>query len=571
MKYTKVKDKNGNPYLEVLHTDFALISHSFLNKGMGFTEEERNEFKLHGLIPPHLATIEEQRARSYLAFQSKSSNLEKYIYLLDLQNLNETLFYNLVAHNIKEMMPIIYTPVVGEGCTRFSQIYRRPRGIFISYPNRHKIDEILSNTRFDKTEVIVVSDGERILGLGDQGAGGMGIPIGKLSLYTICAGIHPNAALPILLDTGTDNPTLINDPSYIGWRHKRIRGKEYDDFINLFISSIKKRFPSVLLQWEDFAKCNAEPILSLYKDTLCTFNDDIQGTAATALGTLLSALTVSKLPLQDQRIVIVGGGSAGCGIGNLILEAMVQAGLSRKEAASRFFIIDQLGLLTEDTEGLLDFQKRFALKKEELVNWTCENKGVISLKDVIMNVKPTLLIGVSAQEGIFTEEIIKEMAKYVDRPIIFPLSNPTSKSEAVPEDLIKWTNGTAIIGTGSPFPDVIKNGKSFRIDQTNNSYIFPGLGLGITAVGARRVTDRMFMAAAGALAECSPAREDPEANLLPSLTDIRKSSVQIALAVAKEAVASGNAPYFSEKEIEELILSKIWDPVYLPYKKQSSK
>lgn len=559
--------KKGKDSIEVSHTDYALITHSFLNKGMGFSEKERDEFKLHGLIPPHIASIDEQRERSYLAFQSKISNLEKYTYLLDLQNSNETLFYNLVSHNIKEMIPIIYTPVVGEGCMRFSQIYRRPRGVFISYPNRHKIDEILSNTRFDATEIIVVSDGERILGLGDQGAGGMGIPIGKLSLYTVCAGIHPSETLPILLDTGTDNLTLINDPAYIGWRHERIRGKEYDDFIELFVSAVKRRFPNVLLQWEDFARCNAEPILSRYKDTLCSFNDDIQGTSAIAVGTLLSAINTSKIPLIDQRIIIVGGGSAGCGIGNLILEAMVQAGLSKKEAASRFYLIDRHGLLTEDSPDLLSFQKPFALKKNKIAGWACEKPETISLKDAIVNVKPTLLIGVSAQPGIFTEELIKEMASHVDRPIIFSLSNPTSKSEATPSDLIKWTNGKAIIGTGSPFPDVLKDGKPFRVDQTNNAYIFPGLGLGITAIGATRVTNRMFMAAATALANCSPAKKDPEANLLPPLTEIREISFQIALAVAKEAIASGDAPFRIEKEVEALIHAKMWDPIYIPYKK----
>ncbi len=545
-------------FIEVRSSSYELLNSSLLNKGTAFSEDERDLFHLHGLLPPQIASIETQQARSYAAFKSKTSHLEKYIYLCELQNSNETLFYYLLTHHIEEMMPIIYTPTVGEGCTYFSHIYRRPRGIFLSYPNRHRIDEILANPHFDPVQVIVVSDGERILGLGDQGAGGMGIPIGKLSLYTACAGIPPQATLPILLDVGTDNPERLKDPFYIGWKNKRIRGKEYDEFIDLFVTAIKKRFPKVLLQWEDFAKGNASKILDLYKNDLCTFNDDIQGTAAIALATLLAAINISGISLQDQRVVIVGGGSASFGIAKLIKHAILQEGLSEKEAKSRFYILDKKGLLTENRNDLLSFQKPFTHPKDSPL------KG-LSLEKVIESTHPTLLIGVSGEPNIFTEKLVKEMAKHVTRPIIFPLSNPTSQSEATPENLTLWTNGKAIIGTGSPFPPILKQGKPFRVDQTNNAYIFPGLGLGVTAVKATRITENMFLEAAKTLANLSPAKKDPEANLLPSIDQIRDVSYHIALSVAKEAIDTGLAPPCDN--LEEVIKKAMWDPVYVPYKK----
>jgi malate dehydrogenase (oxaloacetate-decarboxylating) len=567
MHYNKKTDKNGQEYLEVNVSDYTLLRSPLLNKGMSFTDEERNDFHLHGLIPFHDATLEEQRDRSYEAFKSKESDLEKYIYLRDLQDSNEILFYSLLVDHVVEMMPIVYTPVVGLGCQRFSHAYRRPRGIFIAYPDKDRIDEILANPRFDYVQAIVVSDGERILGLGDQGAGGMGIPIGKLALYSACAGIHPEATLPILLDTGTNSSDLINDPLYIGWRHERIRGKDYDDFIDAFVTAIKKRFPHVLLQWEDFAQQNANPILAKYRDHLCTFNDDIQGTAAIATGTLLSAVQATGTPLRDHRIAVLGGGSAGCGISNLLKEAMMEEGLSEEEARARFFVIDRNGLLVEGMTGLMDFQEKFLQPKAVVAHWSCANHHNISLFDVMKNVHPTALVGVSGQAGAFSEEVIREMASHVERPVIFPLSNPTSHSEATPVDLMAWTNGKAVIGTGSPFSNITKNGISMRVDQTNNAYIFPGMGLGLIAVKATKVTDKMFMAAAKALANCSPAKKDPNANLLPPLTEIREVSFQVALAVAKEALASGLAQTCSEAELEKEVRAMVWEPAYLPYKK----
>ncbi|CDZ76556.1 NAD-dependent malic enzyme [Legionella massiliensis] len=566
MDYERLHDENGKPYMAVHVSDYKLISNPILNKGTGFTSQERKAFSLYGLIPPELSTIREQRERSYKAFKSKGSDLEKYIYLRDLQDSNETLYYSLICEHITEMMPIVYTPVVGDACLSFSHIYRRPRGVFIAYPDRDRIDQILANPRFDQVKAIVVSDGERILGLGDQGAGGMGIPIGKLALYCACSGLHPSTTLPILLDTGTNNQELINDPLYIGWRHERVRGQEYDEFIETFIKALKKRFPHILLQWEDFALQNATRLLDRYRDQLCTFNDDVQGTAAIATGTLFSAVQVTGISLSEQRIVILGAGSAGCGIAELIVNAMMEDGLSEQAARDRVFMVDRNGLLLEGMKDLLPFQQKLLKSRQLVENWQCENKENISLKDVIKNLHPNALLGVSGQPGLFTEEIVREMAAHVKQPIIMPLSNPITHSEAVPSDLMVWTDNRAVIGTGSPFGNIVKDGNLFRVDQTNNVYIFPGMGLGLVALQVKNVTDKMFMAAARALASCSPARQDPKANLLPPLTEVREVSYKVAFAVAKEAVRSNLAEPLSDEEIEKRIKQHIWQPEYVPYK-----
>lgn len=567
MDYQIKTDTAGQPYLEVNSTDFNLIRDPLLNKGMAFTEQERQDFGLHGLLPSHVATLDEQVSRSYNAFQQKATDLERYIYLRDLQNSNETVFYKLLNQYITEVMPIVYTPTVGLGCQLFSHLYRRPRGLFISYPNRDRIDEILASTRFDRVEVIVVSDGERILGLGDQGAGGMGIPIGKLALYSGCAGIHPDATLAILLDSGTDNPELLSDPLYIGWRHERVRGQAYDDFIEAFVTAVKKRFPNVLLQWEDFAQQNATRLLERYQDQLCTFNDDIQGTASVALGTLFAAIHASKTLMIDQRIVLVGPGSAGSGIGILLKQAMMNLGLSESEARSRFFLVGRHGLLFDDSELSKDFQKPLLQSRGIVEDWQVENPHSITLEEVVRHVKPTVLIGVSGQPGIFNAAVIQEMSRHVERPIIMPLSNPTQRCEGNPEDILAWSEGRALIGTGSPFPKVMRHGAWQRVDQTNNAYIFPGLGLGAIAVRARRISEQMFMVAAKKLAECSPARANPAHNLLPPLTDIRDISLQMALAVAQCAIDEGLAEPLSPEAIHQAVLAKIWEPAYLPYQK----
>ena len=421
--------------LETGLSGFDLINFPMLNKGTAFTENERTDFALHGLLPPHVGNLEDQAARRLKALRDRQTDFGRYAYLRDLQDTNETLFYAVLVRNIEEMMPLVYTPTVGEGCQRFSEIWRKPRGLFLSYPNQHRIREILAHHRYDAIRAIVVSDGERILGLGDQGAGGMGIPIGKLALYTACAGIHPQECLPVLLDVGTDNVERLEDPLYVGWRHQRVRGAEYDDFVEAFVSAVVERCPHVLLQWEDFAGINAGRLLERYRDRLCTFNDDIQGTAAVAAGTLLAAINVTGMPLTEQRIALFGAGSAGIGIATLLLTAMKDAGLSEAEARRRFYAVDKDGLLVEGMAGIRPAQQPFVQPRSAVANWELERKDHISLLDVVRNAKPTTLIGVSGQAGAFTQEVIRAMAASVERPVIFPLSNPTSRSEATPGGL----------------------------------------------------------------------------------------------------------------------------------------
>ena len=542
-------------------TGTQLIDTPLLNKGTAFTKEERHLLLLEGLLPPHYETLDEQIVRCYEAFSGQPSDLEKHVYLRNLQDTNETLFYRLMLEHISEMMPIIYTPIVGLACQKFSHIYRRPRGVFISYPEREHMDHILANIDRE-IEVIVVTDGERILGLGDQGAGGMGIPIGKLSLYTLCGGIAPEKTLPILLDLGTNNEDRLEDPTYIGWREHRIRGKKYDDFIEQFVQAVMKRFPDVLLQWEDFASVDAAPILTRYRDRLCTFNDDIQGTAAVATGTILSAVEVTKSTLTDARIVILGAGSAGLGITTQLRKTMVREGLSEEEAKKRCFVIDQNGLLCDDREDLNENLKPLAQNRTDLSAWDCGTAESIGLADVVRNVKPNVLVGVTGVAGLFTEAVIRDMAAHVDRPIIFPLSNPTSRAEATPADLLTWTDGKALVATGSPFDPVKYGKKEYTIAQCNNSYIFPAMGLAIRSVGASRVVDEMFMAAGLALREVSPALKDPKASLLPHLEDMRSVSLHIARAVAAEAVRQGVADSIPEDEIEKRLQQTMWTPEY---------
>jgi malate dehydrogenase (oxaloacetate-decarboxylating) len=544
----------------------ALLEQPLLNKGTAFSEQERHELGLVGLLPPHVETIEQQVNRCYEAFGQKSTDLEKHIYLRNLQDENETLFYRLILDHIAEMQPIIYTPVVGAACQHFSHIYRRPRGLFISYPEREQMEEILANCSLPSVEVIVVTDGERILGLGDQGAGGMGIPIGKLSLYTAIGGIHPTSTLPIMLDAGTNNPDRLNDPSYIGWRHERITGREYDDFVDTFVNAIVRAFPDVLLQFEDFASKNAQPILERYRDNLCTFNDDIQGTAAVTTGTILAAVAATGGDLQDQRVVMLGAGSAGIGISNQLVATMMKEGLSEDEARSRFYLIDSLGLIHDGRTNLAPYKLALQQKLANLSEWSRTDSDEISFLDTVSNAKPTILVGVTGQPGAFSEQIVRTMASHCERPIIFPLSNPTSRCEAVPEDIIAWTEGRALIATGSPFDPVPFEGRDIPIAQCNNSYIFPAMGLGILASKATRVTDEMFMAAALALRDGSPALKDPQASLLPRLEDIRKIARHIAIAVAKQAQADGVADKTTDDEIEQRIDTTIWTPEYLPLK-----
>jgi malate dehydrogenase (oxaloacetate-decarboxylating) len=545
----------------------VLLTNPMLNKGTAFTDEERTAFALHGLLPPHIGTLEVQSARRLQAMRKLASDLDRYVFLRGLQDANETLFYAALTQNLEEMLPLVYTPTVGEGCQTFSHYWHYPRGLFLSWPQRDRIKEILAHPRFDKVEALVVSDGERILGLGDQGADGMGIPIGKLSLYTACAGLHPSTTLPILLDVGTDNKERLADPVYIGWRHERVRGQDYDEFVEAFVNAVLERWPHALLQWEDFARANAGRMLQRYRDRLCTFNDDIQGTAAVAAGTLLAAVKVTGQSIRDQRIAIVGAGSAGIGIANLLLRVMIDAGLPEAEARRRFYAIDRDGLLVEGTLGIVDFQRPFLKSSADVADWHHEHSGSIGLADVVANAKPTVLIGVSGQPGIFGEEIIRQMASAVARPIVFPLSNPTSRSEATPQDLMTWTEGRAVIGTGSPFPPVLRDGRSIAVDQTNNAYVFPGIGLGVLAARARRVTNGMFVAAAKVLADISPAARDARAPLLPPVAQLREVAFAVAKAVARQAREEGQCEPFGDEELDRLIARKVWSPVYRPYRR----
>ena len=562
MKYRITSDM----VLETPLSGFDLMNFPMLNKGTAFTEEERTDFSLHGLLPPHLGCLEDQAERRLKALRNFATDFQRYAYLRDLQDTNETLFYAVLVRNLEEMMPLVYTPTVGEGCQRFSEIWRKPRGLFLSYANRHRIREILAHHRYDAIRIIVVSDGERILGLGDQGAGGMGIPIGKLALYTACAGIHPQSCLPVLLDVGTDNQERLRDPVYVGWRHERVRGVDYDAFVDQFISAVVDRWPHVLLQWEDFAGVNAGRLLERHRDRLCSFNDDIQGTAAVAAGSLMAAIQVTGTAWADQRIVLFGAGSAGMGIASFLVSAMKSAGLSESEGRSRFFAVDKDGLLTEGMPGIRPSQERFVQPRSQVEQWNLESPGYIGLFDVIRNARPTTLIGVSGQAGAFTEKIIRAMAAHVERPVIFPLSNPTSRSEATPADLIRWTEGRALIGTGSPFASVPWQHRQLPIDQTNNAYIFPGLGLGILAVRATRVTDSMFTAAAQCLAELSPARSGKSDRLLPPVSAIRSVSIAVAKAVALRAMHDGVAAPVDEHTLDSRLRTNIWEPVYLPYR-----
>jgi len=542
-----------------------LLNRRELNKGTAFTEEERSKFGLHGLLPPHVESLDEQVIRAYEAYKRKDDDLERHIYLRALQDTDEILFYRLLLDHIEEMTPIVYTPVVGLACEQFSHIYRRPRGLFISYPLRDSISAVLRNRPNPDVDVIVVTDGERILGIGDQGAGGMGIPIGKLSLYSLFGGIRPERTLPILLDVGTNNAERLNDPEYLGWRHERITGQAYFDFVDQFVQAVKQELPGTCLQWEDFATPHARPILQRYRDQLLTFNDDIQGTAAVVLGTVLGAVKVSGNSLKEQQIVMLGKGSASVGVADGLREAMKGEGLSEQEARGHFWVVDRGGLLHSGRKDLSPEQSVYAQPEGRASGWPRTSNGQIGLADVIGRIEATILIGFSSAVGAFTEAIAREMARKVKRPIIFPLSNPTSKSEAKADDLIRWTDGRVLVGTGSPFAPVSYAGRTIPIAQCNNVYVFPAIGLGVVASGASRVTDAMMLAAARVLAGNSPALKDSSASLLPPLTDIRRVAVEMAIAVGIEAQKGGLAPKVSEDELRQRVIAAQWTPSYTSF------
>jgi malate dehydrogenase (oxaloacetate-decarboxylating) len=541
MKYS-IKDSPAG------HRGADLLDTPIWNKGTAFDEGERAAFGLRGLLPPHIESLEQQSIRAYEGFKAKTTDLERHIYVRQLQDNNETLFYRLLLDHVEEMLPIVYTPTVGLACQQFSHIYRRPRGLIISYPLRDAIPEMLRNRPNREVDVIVVTDGERILGLGDQGVGGLGIPIGKLSLYSLIGGIRPSRTLPIILDVGTNNQERLNDPEYLGWRHERVVGQEYLDFVDRFVQAVKQELPQTCLQWEDFSTPHARPLLERYQNELLTFNDDVQGTAAVVLGAVTGASKVAGKSMREHQIVFVGAGSAAIGVADYLRFAMIDDGLSEKEARARFWIIDKDGLLDSNRGDLSDAQKTYARDSNEVKNWPRNSHGQIGLSEAIAQLNATILIGLSTVKGVFSESVVREMAKKTERPIIFPLSNPTSRSEAEPADLIEWTEARALVASGSPFAPVKYRGRRIDIAQCNNVFIFPAVGLGLLASKARRVTDRMMMAAAKALGDQSPALRDPAASLLPNVGTIRDVAREVAYAVAARAKDEGLAPEFGQEK-----------------------
>ena len=560
----RVDPSTGQQYMAVSQKGRPLLLNPHTNKGTAFTRREREELDLGGLVPPAVCDIHHQLKRTYENFKAKTTALDKFVFLTSLQDRNETLFYRLVLEHIDEMMPIVYTPVVGEACQKYSHIYRRGRGLYIAYEDKDRIEHILRNAGISHPSVIVVTDGERILGLGDQGAGGMGIPIGKLCLYTLCAGVSPYSTLPITLDVGTNNEERLNDPLYLGMRHPRVRGEEYQAFIDAFVAAVQKVFPQVVLQWEDFLKENALFQLARFRDQLCTFNDDVQGTAGVVLAGVYGALRITGQRMRDQRVVFAGAGASAQGIAELLVAAMTEDGLSHEEAVRRIWTTDSHGLVTAARPKLEGYKATYARPKDELAGYACKDRAQITLLDTIENAKPTMLIGVSATPGVFDENVIRAMSKACVRPIVLPLSNPTSKAEVTPEDALRWSEGRAIVATGSPFDPVMVNGQRHRIGQCNNSFVFPGVGLGLTVSGARRVSNGMFLEAAKALAATVKPEDLAECAVYPELARIRECSFAVACATIRRAVAEGHADPEVLEHLERTVERAMWYPEYLP-------
>lgn len=539
-----------------------VLSNPFLNKGTAFTKEEREDLGLEGLLPPQVLTLDEQVNRIYEQYSMQTTNLFKNGLLYDLYNRNVVLFYRLLKEHLAEMLPIIYTPTVGDAIQSYSHSYRRPGGLYLSIDNPEGIEKVFYNLGNPKNgiDLIVVTDSESILGIGDQGIGGINIAIGKLAVYTAAAGIDPSRVLPVVLDVGTNNQDLIADPMYIGNKFARVRGERYDQFIDLFIQTARKFFPEVLIHWEDLGNVNARKILDKCGDKILTFNDDIQGTGAVTLAAIMSALKVTGESLKDQRIVVFGPGAAGIGNADQMADAMVLEGLTIEEAYDRFWAVDYRGLLTDETPDVLNFQKPYTRQVDEVKDWDKNEEGIISLMEVVQRVKPTILIGTSGQAGAFTEDIIKEMAKHVERPIIMPMSNPTPLAEAVPENLIKWTDGKALIATGSPFADVKYKGVTYEIGQSNNAFVFPGLGLGAIVAKAEIISKGMFAAAANAVAKMSDTSTSG-ASLLPSIEKLHEVSKYVAIEVAHVAIQEGIARV-DIQDVENAIEDAMWKPEY---------
>jgi malate dehydrogenase (oxaloacetate-decarboxylating) len=564
MGYAIEHDSNtGEAYIAVTERGEWLLRHPMINKGTAFTPDERRRLCLDGLLPPVVSTIDQQLARVYENYRAKTSSLERYIHLTSLQDRNETLFFRLLTDHLEEMMPVVYTPVVGEACQQFSHIYRRPRGLYISYDQRDRIEDILRNEP-SPPAVIVVTDGERILGLGDQGIGGKGIPTGKLSLYTACAGIPPWRTMPVVLDVGTDNQALLDDPLYVGLRQRRVRGDAYQAFVDRFVEAVTRVFPDTVLQWEDFLKGNAITQLERFRDRLCTFNDDIQGTAAVVVAGIYAALRINGGSMRDQRVLLGGAGASAQGIAGLIVAALVDEGLTFDEARRRIATVDSRGLVTTARAGMEPFKAAYARPVEEVAGYVAVSRDRISLEETVRNYRPTVLIGTSGSPGLFSEPVVRAMTDVNDRPLVFPLSNPTSRCECTAEEAIRWSEGRAIVATGSPFAPVEYGGRTSRIGQGNNAFIFPGVGLGLWVGRVRRVTDTMFLDAARALASLVTDGDLDEGAVYPRITRIRECSLTVACAVIRRAVSEGHASPAMLDDLDARVQDAMWQPAYRP-------
>lgn len=563
-QYIVTPGPDGKPVLSVPYRGRDLLSHPMYNRSTAFTHEERECFGLDGLLPDAVSTLEQQARRAYANIVRKDDPLERYVGLASLQDRNETLFYRVLLDHLEELMPVVYTPTVGRACQEFSHIFRRARGMHLTPAHAGKMEAVLANAPFADIRLIVATDNERILGLGDQGAGGIGIPIGKLALYTAAAGIHPAQTLPISLDVGTDNQDLLNDELYLGRRHARLRGEPYDRLVDEFVQAVRKCFPRALLQWEDFKKQVAFDLLDRYRQVLPSFNDDIQGTAAVAVAGVAAATRVSGIPLRDQRIVILGAGAAGIGIGRQIQDALRRAGLEGRSLQRAVAVLDSKGLLVADAPIRDVYKRQLAWDPDVAEEHGMAASQPRDLMAAVRLLKPTVLIGTSGQPRTFTEEVIREMATHVERPVVFPMSNPTSQSEAVPADVLAWTDGRALVATGSPFSPVEIGGRTIKIGQGNNAYIFPGIGLGALVSEARWLPDSLFTVAAETLAAQVSAEDLASGLLFPPLGELRAVTAAIAAAVAAEAVDSGAALPIPPDDLRGRVRGAMWEPEYLP-------
>lgn len=564
-------NESGEYVQDVRRTGQDIIHNPLLNKGTAFTKEEREEFGIDGLLPPHVSTIEQQLSRLRENYDHKTDDIERYIFLRSLQDRNETLFYAFLRKYIHEMLPIIYTPTVGDAVKKYAHIYRFTRGLFISPENVDRLEELIQTIPSPDIKIIVATDSEGILGIGDQGVGGMAIPIGKLSIYTTAAGIHPSQTLPITLDVGTDNEERRNDPLYLGRKEKRMRGEAYDAFIAKFVEGVHRAFPEAILQWEDFSKQNAFTNMDKFREVHPSFNDDIEGTAAVTLGGILTALKIKEESMAEQKVCIYGAGAAGIGIARQMLDALVHDGLTVEDARRRIYIVDSQGMILSERENLDEYKKDFAHPREHIAFWELADPRKITLHEVVKNAKITVLIGVSAQKDSFNEALIRQMMKNNKRPIIFPLSNPTSKAEADPAWILQLTDGQAFVASGSPFEGVTIKGKRYEIGQGNNAFIFPGIGLGAIASRARVISPELFTTAAHALAEMVSAERLAVGSLYPDTEELFEVSMHVALAVYHRAIELGTGKAFhDDKTPEEYIRSLMWIPRYPRYRKVES-